>query len=486
MLAGASTLAYGAPMAEGHSAWGRAATVAATAGLFAAMRLLPPPAGLPDAGWAVAALAAAMAVLWFTEALPIAVTALLPFLLLPLMGVGTADAVAATYWSPVLFLVLGGALFALAVERSGLHLRLALAIARAAPRGPRGLLVGMMLATAVLSMFVSNTATALVMMPVALGLVAAAGAPERGPLAQALVLGVAWSATIGGLGTLVGSPTNAISAGIIDRALDIRIDFLTWALFGVPLVLVAIPLVGLLLVVGLKVPPGGGAGAAAESLLRPAAPLGPDERRLLPLLGLLLAGWLLLPLVGPLLGWPRIDDGAVAIGCALLLFLVPSGRAHGGPLLDPAAVRRVPWDMLLLYGGGLALAAALTDSGLAAWIGRAPFLSAEVPLWLLALLLVTVIVAVTEFASNVATASGFMPVVAAVIADSGADPLTLVMPAALAASWGFMMPAGTGPNAIACGTGVVPVKRMIRLGFLADLVGIPLIVGVCLLVAALL
>jgi sodium-dependent dicarboxylate transporter 2/3/5 len=458
----------------------------AVALLFALMRIVPPPAGLPADGWAVAAVAVAMAILWLSEGLPLAMTSVLPFLLLPLMGVMTPAEVSALYWSPIIFLVLGGALVATAVEAHGLHRRLALAIVGHAPASPRGLLGAFMAATALLSMLVSNTATALIMMPVALAVVSAL--PEsmggRAALGTAAVLGVAYAANIGGLGTLVGTPTNAISSAIVERSLGLQVDFLTWLAFGLPLVLLAIPAVFGLLVLQFRVPGGRLEPGMLAGLFGEQAPMGPDERRLVPLLVLLLIGWVVLPLLLPALGLPVVEDGMVAMAVALLLFLVPSVK--GGALLDWREARaRVPWDILLLFGGGLALAGAITDSGLAAWLGlKMQALGGLEPV-LLALIVVAVVVGVTEFASNVAAASAFMPVVAAVALETGNAPLPLVMAAAFAATWGFMMPSGTPPNAIALATGKVTIGQMVRAGGLVNLVGILLMVLVCFAVGAL-
>lgn len=453
--------------------------------LFLAMRLAPPPAGLDSAGWGVAAVAAVMALLWLTEALPLPVTAMLPFLLLPVMGVMKAGEVAGLYWSPVIFLVLGGAIVAIAVETHGLHRRLALAIVRRAPGSPRGLLLAFMAATAIISMLVSNTATALIMMPVALALVAALEGNPTGKLGTAMVLGVAWAANIGGAGTLVGTPTNAISAGIIERSLGIHIDFLTWMAFGIPLVVLAIPLAGLVLVTMFRVPGHALDRAHMLDVLGHAGPLSADQRRLLPLLALLLLGWVVWPLAGAAFGLPVLDDGVVAIGVSLLMFLAPS--SNGGTLLDwREAKTRVPWDILMLFGGGLALAGAITQSGLAAWIGEAMQALGGLHPILLALVVVGVVVLVTEFASNVAAASAFMPVVAAVALQTGAAPLPLVMAAAFAASWGYMMPAGTPPNAIAFATGRVTIGEMVRSGLWVNIIGVILMVSISFTVAGLL
>lgn len=456
--------------------------------VFAATRLIPPPAGLSAEAWGVAAVGALMALFWLTEALPLALTATLPFLLLPVMGVMGAGDIAGLYWSPIIFLVFGGALLAIAVEEHGLHRRLAIGIARRAPASPRGLLTAFIAATAIVSMMVSNTATTLIMTPVALGLLAAIGEGEGSAtgkgFAPALILGVAYAASVGGLGTLVGSPTNAIAAGIARQSLGLEIDFLTWAAFGVPLVLVAIPLTALILILLFKVPAGQLDRAAVSGALGHQGPLNTDQKRLIPIFALAIAGWVLLPLLQEPLGLPRVDDGIVAVGVALLLFVVPS--TQGGTLLKwRTHGARVPWDILLLFGGGLALAGAITDSGLAGWIGLQLQALKGLELWALALVVVFVVVLVTEFASNVAAASAFMPVIAAVVLETGVAPMPLVMAAAFAASWGFMMPAGTGPNAIAFATDRVTIRQMVTAGAFMDLMGVPLMVGISLLVAAL-
>jgi sodium-dependent dicarboxylate transporter 2/3/5 len=457
-------------------------------GAFLLLRLLPAPPGLPEAGWAVAALVLLMAILWFTEALPIAATAMLPFVVLPLMGVASAREVAGTYYSPIIFLVLGGAIVAVAVEKYGLHRRVALAIAHRSPASLAGILMAFMAATALVSTLISNTATTLIMMPVALALLAAIpGLVEEERewrFAPVLILGIAYAANIGGLATLVASPTNAIAAGIAERALGLKIDFLTWAAFGVPLALLSLPVaafalmkVGRLASVPLDTVP-------LMAAIGERTPLTGPQKRLLPLLVLLLAGWLVLPFFKAPLGLEAVDDAMVAIAVSLLLFVVPAGRDEG-PLLAWADTKRVPWDVLLLFGGGLALATAIADSGLADWMGGRLGAFADLPPWALAAMAVLIMLLVTEFASNVATASAFMPVVAAVATKTGADPLPLIMAAALAPTWGFMMPAGTGPNAIAFSTGRVPIRQMIATGFLLDLLGVPLIVGVSFLVASL-
>jgi solute carrier family 13 (sodium-dependent dicarboxylate transporter), member 2/3/5 len=454
--------------------------------LFAALLVLPAPAGLSLTAWRVAAVLVLMAAWWMTEALPLTATALLPFLIFPLIGAGTAAEVAGDYYSPVLFLVLGGAFIALAIERCGLHRRIALAILNRAGASPKGLLFAFMAATALVSMFVSNTATTVIMIPMAVALVRAMSSDPQDesyrPLGAALVLGVAYAASLGGLGTLVGSPTNAIAAGLIERSTGFVLDYVTWLAFGLPLVAISVPVAWWLL--------GGTFGLAGRKLDRAAvlaaigAPgaLTTPERRLLPLLVATVAAWILLPFIGPALGLPKIDDGMIAVAAGLLLFLVPDGR--GSTLLTWPETKGAPWDVILMFGGGLALAEGITGSGLALWIGQQLEAVATLPVWAVALLLTGIVILVTEFASNVATASGFIPVIAGVTVATGIDPALLALPAACAASWGFMLPAGTGPNALAFATGYPTMGHFLRAGFWLDVVGVPLIVAVCFTVAA--
>jgi sodium-dependent dicarboxylate transporter 2/3/5 len=457
-------------MTQRYGLWGGLA-------LFALLLLLPPPASMPILAWRTTALVALMAVWWMTQALPLTGTALLPFLVLPAFGVMSATEAAATYYSPILFLVLGGAIIALAIERTGLHRRLALAIVKRGGSTPAAMLFAFMLATAIISMIVSNTATTLIMMPIALAVLHAARIEpgETGGFAGALAMGIAFAASIGGLATLVGSPTNAIAAGIIERAVGLRIDFLTWASYGVPLVLIAIPLCWLILMKVQRVQPTDFDAETALSGIGEAGPWSAAEKRLAPVIAVVVAAWVVLPLVNEALPKDVLVDGTVAILGALLLFVLPDGS--GRPILTWAEANRAPWDVIMLFGGGLALAAGIGESGLAEWLGVALRPLQSVHPLVVALALVALVVVITEFASNVAAASGIIPVVAGIIAATGIDPILLALPAAWAASWGFMLPSGTGPNAIGWATGHIALPRMLKAGLLLDLAGVPLLVG---------
>ena len=457
---------------------------------FALTVLIAPPAGMSEGAWLVAGLTVWMAAWWMTEAVPLTVTALLPFVVLPLAGVSNAEETASTYYSPILFLLLGGAFIALAIERTGLHRRLSLAILRAvgANGGPVRLLLAFMLSTALLSMFISNTSTALIMMPMALA-VLEGGLPKRdGEIQQdgisgALPMGIAFAASIGGLGTIVGSPTNAIAVGLLDKIVGVRITFAEWSLYGIPVVLLGVPLAAWIVARVQRVADHPFNIVAARAAIVSHARWTTPEKRLVPLFALTFIAWTTQPLIAPLLPPGSWTDGTIAVIAALALFLLPDGT--GRPLLVWHEAERAPWSVIFMFGGGLALAAGMTASGLAGWIGQALLPLASWPLILVALAVVALVIVVTEFASNVATATGIVPVVGSLVVALGVDPILLALPAALAASWGFMLPAGTGPNAIAWATGRIRIGRMVTAGALLDVAGALLIVGVVWLIAAL-
>ncbi|MEQ1508861.1 MAG: DASS family sodium-coupled anion symporter [Sphingopyxis sp.] len=457
---------------------------------FCVMLWLPAPAGMSAPAWHMAALTVLMAAWWMSEAVPLTITAILPFLAIPLFGVMPAAAIAKEYYSPILFLILGGAFIALAIERVGLHRRLALALLSRAGDTAWGLLAAFMVATALLSMFISNTSTALIMAPIAIAVLGAARVPEgeTGGMAGALMMGIAFAASIGGLGTIVGSPTNAIAVGLIERTLHVEIGFAMWSAFGVPLVILGTALAFVILVHVQRLGRHGFDVSAARSAIGHAALWTSAERRVLGVFALVFAAWVAQPWIEPLLPAGALTDGTIAVAGALLLFIIPDGegpKGAGRPLLLWREADRAPWGVILMFGGGLALAAGITESGLANWLGHAlEPLQAVHPL-IIALTLVALVVLITEFASNVATASGVMPVVAALIGATGVDPVLLALPAAIAASWGFMLPSGTGPNAIAWSTGHIALSRMLKAGLMLDLLGIPMIVGTVWAVAAL-
>ena len=463
----------------------------------------PRPAAMPGEAWLVAGLVVWMASWWMTEAVPLTVTALLPFVVLPFGGVSTAAETASTYYSPILFLLLGGAFIALCIERTGLHKRLSLAILQlvGAGGGKTQLLLAFMIAAALLSMLISNTSTTLIMTPMALAVLAGGealsdtgkstpagraegdAAPEKDGLSGALPMGIAFASSIGGLGTIVGSPTNAIAIGLLDTGIGMRISFAQWTLYGLPIVILGVPLAAWIIARFQRVAEHPFDVVAARAAIACKPDWSTPEVRLTAIVALTFLAWMTRPLVTPYLPDASWGDGTIAIIASFALFLLPDGT--GRPLLVWREADRAPWGMILMFGGGLALAGGMQRSGLAEWLGQALLPLGGWPLPLVALAIVAMIIVVTEFASNVATASAIIPVVAALTVALGADPILLAMPAALASSWGFMLPAGTGPNAIAWSTGRIRIERMVGAGLVLDLVGVVLIVAGVWAVAAL-
>lgn len=453
---------------------------------FLATLILPTPVGMPPLAWPTAGLVFWMAAWWMTEALPLSATAILPFIVLPLLNVADANKTASSYYSPIMFLFIGGAFMALAIERTGLHRRLAHAILVRAGGTPWQLLLAVMTATALISTIVSNTSTAFIMMPMALAMLAAGGIKEGDTtgMAGALPMGVAFAATLGGYGTLVGTPTNAIAVGLLEQTLGMRISFAEWSLFGMPVVILGVILAAFIIARVHRLHEDTFDPAAARAAIERDAGWTLPERRLVPVFALTVLAWLVQPLLEMVAPKGSVTDGTIAAIAGLTLFVLPDGT--GRPMLTWKEANRAPWDVVLMFGGGLALAMGMTESGLAGWMGKMLLPLSAVPLPIVALVLVGFVVIITEFASNVAAASGIMPVVGALVAALGADPILLALPAAFAASWGFMLPSGTGPNAIAWGTGHISLPRVLRAGLMLDLAGILLIVGVIWAIAPLL
>jgi sodium-dependent dicarboxylate transporter 2/3/5 len=296
-------------------------------------------------------------------------------------------------------------------------------------------------------------------------------------------MGVAFAATIGGYGTIVGTPTNAISAALLERSLGVHISFLEWSMYGLPVVLLGVPLAAFIIARVQRLHEDRFDPAAARLAIKQSEAWTVPEKRLAALFALTVLAWVALPLLQRVLPEGGITDGSVAAIAGLALFLLPDGTGRRMLLWHEA--NRAPWDVILMFGGGLALAMGMSESGLAAWLGEALLPLGGVPLIVLAAVVVAMVVVITEFASNIAAASAIMPVVAALAAALGADPILLALPAAFAASWGFMLPSGTGPNAIAWATRHVALPRVLKAGLALDLAGIVLIIGVVWAVAGL-
>ncbi|MDP6707725.1 MAG: DASS family sodium-coupled anion symporter [Alphaproteobacteria bacterium] len=449
------------------------------AGPLAAVALLasPAPDGLSEAGWRIAAVGVWMALWWMTEALPLAVTATLPLILFPALGVRGIETTTPAYAHPLVFLFLGGFLLARAMHVWGLDRRLALTVLRFAGSSPRNVIAGLMAVTGFLSMWVSNTATAMVMLPIGQSIVATYAADDAtdNKVAPALLLAIAYAATIGGMGTIIGTPPNALFAAFMAEAYGIEISFVRWMLIGVPLVLVLLPLTWLLLThVSFRV--SGESSFETRDTIREALAALPRvstaERLLGTVMVLVALAWIFRPLLASALPWLKLSDAGIAMTGALLLFLLPVDLARGRFLLSWQEAAAIRWDVLILFGGGLALASGIGDSDLASWIGARLTGLQVLPIFLLLLVVGLLIVFLGELASNTAMAAVFLPVAGATAIAMGAPAIELTLPIALFATLGFMLPVATPPNAVIFGSGAVEIGHMLRAGIILDLVGI--------------
>jgi sodium-dependent dicarboxylate transporter 2/3/5 len=446
------------------------------------------------AGQATAALAVWMAVWWLSEAIPIYATALLPIALLPLLGAASMGQAAAPYANPLIFLFMGGFLIALSMQRWGLHRRIALAALRLVGDRPARMVGGFMAVSALLSMWVSNTATAVMLLPVAISVIdlvdrqlpssSANDEPAssaRRNFALSLLLGIAYGASIGGIGTPIGTPPNLFLLSYVDSHLDVEISFVRWLSVGIPLVVVFLPIAWLLLTRALypvrleRIE--GGAALVRQELAR-MGPMNRGERITLVVFLAACTLWVTRPVlaeltwlgVAPLAG---LSDAGIAMLAALTLFLAPAGG--GRFALDWATAVRLPWGILLLFGGGLSLAAAIADTGVGDFLGSQVGALAGVPELLVIVCVVAGIVFLTELTSNTATAATLIPILASLAPGLGIDPLRLAVPAALAASLAFMLPVATPPNAVVFGSGRIRIAEMSRAGLWLNFVGIALI-----------
>lgn len=436
--------------------------------LFVLMLFLPAPEGLSIEGWRTAAVAVLMATWWITEALPISATALVPIVLFPVLNVISISAATTPYANPLIFLFMGGFVIAVAMERWDLHRRIALNIVRYVGVKPSSIIIGFILASAFLSMWVSNTATALMMLPIALSVLKLVETErEEGKLnfEIVLVLSIAYACNIGGMGTLIGTPPNALLAGFVNENYGLEIGFAQWMLVGVPIMLVSLPLMYIVLTkfiypINLDTLPGG-----KELISTQLAQLGSisnAEKKVAIVFVSAALLWILRPLLSGFI--PGLSDAGIAIGAAVALFIIPVDFKKGEFVLDWKDTQKLPWGVLILFGGGLSLAAAISETGLASWIGEGVGALGNWPVLLLVALILLLIIFLTEITSNTATTAAFLPILASIAIGLGQNPLLLAVPAALGASCAFMLPVATPPNAIVYGSGKITIPEMSKAG----------------------
>ncbi len=454
--------------------------------LFGLLLLLPAPQGLGEAGMAVAAVAALMAAWWVSEAVPIPATALLPIALFPLLGVMKTQQVTSAYANHLIYLFMGGFLIAVTMEKWQLHKRIALHTIKLVGVSPKRIVLGFMLATAFLSMWISNTATAMMMVTIGLALIRqvkeSLPASEQDdatafPFATSLMLGIAYAASIGGVATLIGTPPNAILAGVVEKTYGITIGFADWMLFGFPLSIVMLLLTWYYLVhfvyrSNLTELPGGK--QAVEQALLQLGAMRKQEKRVLIVFVCVASAWILRSVIN-VDALAMITDSSIAMLGALALFVIPADFSKREFLLDWNTAVKIPWDIIILFGGGFALAEGFNSSGLTLWLANQLTVLEGTHIVLLVAVIVLLVIFLTEVTSNTATASLLLPVMGALAVAMNIHPLATMIAVAVAASYAFMLPVATPPNAIVFASRAVTIPQMAKAGFALNLLGVVLI-----------
>ncbi|MCA0984209.1 DASS family sodium-coupled anion symporter [Halobacillus yeomjeoni] len=456
--------------------------------LFGLTLLFFHPEGLSQGGTAILASTLWIATWWITEAMPIPATSLLPLILFPLTGGLDGGATASSYGDNTIFLFMGGFLIALAMQKWNLHKRIALSIIASVGTSTEMIVLGFMIATGALSMWISNTATSMMMVPIGMAVVYQAAdqlKKETGETVQhhsfnfgkVIMLGIAYSASIGGLATLIGTPPNTIFRGVVEKTYGVEISFAGWMAFGVPLSIIFM-VIGWLYLVKIAFPmkmkelPGGKWVIREES--NALGKTTPEEKIILTIFGLTALAWITRSFVLVHIN-ENINDTIIAMIAAMVLFLTPSIRKKGEFLLDWETAKKLPWGILLLFGAGLAIATGFQESGLAMWIGNQLTILEGVSFVLILAIVVTLVIFLTEITSNTATATMMFPIMASLAQAISVHPYSLMIGAGVAASCAFMLPVATPPNAVVFGSGYLRIPDMAKAGFLLNIVAIGLV-----------
>ncbi len=450
---------------------------------FLLMLVFPAPSGLSESAWRVAALGVLMSIFWLSEALPITITAFLPIIFLPTLGVCDVKDATAPFANSVIFLFLGGFMIALAVERHGLHRRIALWILSKVTPEPRSIVLGFMATTAFISMWVSNAATAMMMFPIGASVVELVNEHESDAIVKKhfsinMMLGIAYASSIGGLGTLVGTPPNALFAAFVSETYSVKVSFLQWFLLGAPLVLISLPLSWWIMVrVAFPIPlaPLEGGRATIEKEFNALGKMSRGEVSAACVFIVTAMLWMLEPALSEQFPKLKISDAGIAIAGAVALFLIPINFKEGEFALSWESAKKLPWGVLMLFGGGLSLAQAISKTKLAEWLAKSMQGVEALPLALIILVIAAAMIFLSELMSNTALAATFFPVVAPLAVAMGQNPFFLLLPTAIGVSTAFMLPVGTPPNAIVYASGSVTAAQMARAGLFLNLLFVALI-----------
>jgi sodium-dependent dicarboxylate transporter 2/3/5 len=447
--------------------------------LFLAMQFFSPPAGMSESAYSLLSITLWMALWWVTESVPIAITALLPIILFPMTGAVDLQTTTASYGHKYIFLYMGGFMLAIAIEKWNLHKRIALNIIKIIGTNISKIILGFMVATAFLSMWISNTATAVMMLPIAMSIVAQlqdnpnTEKNENLIFGKALMLSIAYSASIGGMATLIGTPPNLVFAGYVEETYGIEITFLQWLKFGVP---IAIPLLVIAWLYLTKFAfkfkqkefPGG-----KEEINRLLVLIGPmkrEEKLVSSIFVLTAFCWITRSFILQEF-FPFIDDTIIAMTAGILLFVVPASDFKKRLITWEDAVK-LPWGIILLFGGGMALAAGFQITGLASWLGAQMSVFQGLSVLVLVFVVITLVNFFTEFTSNLATTAMLLPILAPIAISLNINPYMLMVACTIAASCAFMMPVATPPNAVVFGSGYLRIPDMIKSGIWMNIISI--------------
>lgn len=435
--------------------------------------------------WRVAAIGLWMAVWWATEAIPVPVTAFLPIILFEPLGIASIRDAAAPYANPIIYLYLGGFVLALALERWNLHRRIALAILDRVGNDGRRVIGGFMLVCALLSMWMTNTSTTMMLLPIVIAVIAVIrdnstdlSESDSKNFQIAMLLGLAYSASIGGLATLIGTPPNALLIGFMAENYGTEISFARWMLVGIPVTAIMLPIawIGLTrFLYPVNIPETEAVRTHLHEMREKLGAISTPERRVAIIFVSVVFCWMSRKPLTDMLGVTGISDTSIVMIAALILFMLPSGDPDKPRLLTWDDVIRLPWGVLILFGGGLSLASAVSDSGLALWLGES---LAPLNAWgtaVLVLAAVAMVIFLTELTSNLATAATLLPVMGAIALQAGVPPIVLTVPITIAASCAFMLPVATPPNAIVFATNMISIPQMVRAGIFLNIIGIVIV-----------
>ena len=429
--------------------------------------------------WYMVGIASLMAIWWVSEVVPIPVTSLTPMVLVPLLGIASVKQVTAPFAHPLIYLFFGGFMLGMAMERWNLHKRIALKIMLTTGVKPDRQIAGFMIATAFLSMWVSNTATSVMMLPIGLSVASMMSRDNQQSsdnFSKALLLAIAYSASIGGLATLIGTPPNALLAAFLQETYGLEIGFAQWMLIGLPISAIMLLVTWLWLTrFGFKLDNTENPDARQlfRDQLNELGEMSKGEKTVAVIFTMTALAWIFRPLISGML--PGLSDTVIAIAAAISLFIIPVNSDERIYVMSWDKAREIPWGVLILFGGGLALASLIKSTGLADWVAEAMSVVGGMPVLLIVAFVVTVIIFLTELTSNTATAAGFLPLMGALGVSLGIEPVLLAVPAALAASCAFMMPVATPPNAIVFGSGKLQIRDMIKAGFALNIAGVVLV-----------